>query len=117
MRGIPKRDLVHNETRLGRGRVRCMRRGTASLSKWHGLVAAIDEARTIRMSSSREHGARQEEELGREGGKGDSAQGTRVDESGLRRGVPGKREMLINIVAAGRAQGGTPRGGTRSFAR
>ena len=68
MRGIPKRDLVQNETRLGRGRVRCMRRGTASLSKWHGLVAAIDEARTIRISSSREHGAREEEELGRGGG-------------------------------------------------
>ena len=68
MRGIPRRDLVQNEARLGRGRVRCMRRGTASLAKWYALVVEIDEARTIRMSSSREHGAREEEELGRGGG-------------------------------------------------
>jgi hypothetical protein len=45
-----------------------VRRGTAGLSKWRALVAAVDEARAIRVSSSREYGARQEEELGREGG-------------------------------------------------
>ena len=87
-----------------------MRRGRAGLSKWWALVAEVDEAQAIRVSSAREYGARQEVR-----GEMRLSARTRVDESDCqwRRGVSDKGEMLI--VAAGRAQGGTPRAGSKEL--
>ena len=78
--------MVQNEARLARGRVGCVRRGTAGFSMWGALGASADETWAIRVSSAGDFGARRGEGLGREG--------ERVNRMSMRPGEDGLGEEV-----------------------